>query len=84
MFINVEDFKESEINNLIKKIGSIDKILNFDMKKIAAAASITIGITKEQFGIEIGDNLLVYGKAIYDIEQNLIKFITPKYLIKNK
>ena len=45
---------------------------------------ITIGIAEREYGISVGDTLMVLGKAVYDVNKNKVIFKMPKFFMFDK
>ena len=65
----------------------MNKYNNFSLSAFVSGGIATffkIGDVKHQVGIKIGDELMVYGKLIWDLDKKELVFLRPKYLVKNK
>lgn len=50
---------------------------------MVAGTIVDIGVSTEEFGISLGDQVLVYGKVFWDRKNKLLVFNKPDYLVKS-
>ncbi|KRX09942.1 hypothetical protein PPERSA_05334 [Pseudocohnilembus persalinus] len=86
--VRVENFQDSVKIGVMKQVDNYQKINTKDyaedLTKLAVGTALTIGLEQNQLGIEIGDSILAYGKAILDIEKMEVIFRNPSFLLKSK